>query len=264
MSYYFNELPAEPHRRRVLVVMDRVAAEEFIRTPPGAAVARDDEVALLGWTSIVPRTGDVLLGLERDGRLPERGVRMVLNPFEDRDYRPVAPAVERLPVSKAYALRTLCQRLGAATFRCELGHKTTSDSEWRAGAAASAPKGGGELLLKRALANLASEQAVIEGKYGGAMPDFAAVEEFRRLAGAHLDPDFAQVIREATYQANPPTELAVSIDVEHEVRSLLSLLARVKVPSVAEASADLALESKESVRHFMRVRVTWNRTAARR
>lgn len=257
MGIYTQQIPDEPHRRRMLVLLDKHAAYAHRNDAWYGRLGLDPAVAIVlvdPETHIDHAVMELLqrTGLDRQNRL------LALNPFNWDEYQEPQDQVLGLPVAKARIMRRLAQLLGATNFSLEVEHRSEVTSEWKSGVDAAVPKGGGGAMLHRAMVQLADRKAAVAGKFAGAEPDIESAEALLRRAGLSSDGELRSLLEAARPGPNRVLQHTCAVSAVNEARKTIDMTAEVKVPGVIECMGEFVKKWSDRTEYRMKVDVCWD------
>jgi hypothetical protein len=256
MSIYTQQIPDEPHRRRMLVLLDRHAAHAYRNEAWYGKLGLDPAVAVV-LVDPERHMGHAVMDLLQRTGLERRNQLLALNPFNWDEYQEPKDQVLGLPVAKARIMRRLAQLLGATSFSLEVEHKSERTSEWKSGVKASAPKGGGGAMLHRAMVNLADRKATVAGKFSGGDPAIDQAEALLNRAGLSADGELRSLLEAARPGPNRVLQHTCAISAVNEARKTIDMTAEVKVPGIIECTGEFVKNRSDRTEYRMKADVRW-------
>jgi hypothetical protein len=248
-----ESLPAEPGRRRVIVVLTDAQYRYFQQDQSLRFLLTEYEVAICRPADKSMRQGGGLEAQLDRRQLLRPGAVLIQNPYDETSYFDAEVAAEELFNAKVNAFLRLCQLLGA--------EKVEATSILRVGAGegrnvpvtanAETPYGGLEISagVKTDRRGSSAEELKFTREFAAGPPDIPAAEAHLESTRLAADTNLASLVAARADLNNPLRRQRFVIETKVDSERFRAILGRVAAPL---ASLNVGVDSHTTLTHYYR------------
>jgi hypothetical protein len=245
--------PAEPWRRKGIIVLDEQEIERCEYESEGAALLLNEEVYILKFP--VQDDNPVIQDLEVSG-LINPGAVLAQSPFDKDIYKDIAQAPRQFALAKHVYFSTFCMYLGAREVNVE-----QIESREISGTKTLNVKGGvtqyaGDLSAESEELEALRSQLTLHDTFTGGDADVDAAEELLRQKQLLGDVNMSSLLE--MRRANTPSQLVsrtLKINLSSEAKRNLTVIGRLGVPGFINLEADYKRIVREQTEFTQTVQV---------
>ncbi len=233
-----GSFPADPGRRRVILVLREHDIERCGYEPEAAQALLDDEIFVLKAPLEAARgAAPALKNIEAAG-LARPGSILVQSPYDSNIYEDVESAPQRFALAKHMHFSNLCRHLGAKEVRVEqIDVKSSDRKSWinvKAKTRGSTAQGS---IEAEELEEFRSQMSLVD-RFEGAGTDIESAEKLLQRTGLLSDQYMRDLLEMRRDGSNHLLSRTLKLNLSSESSRNLSAVGRLTVPTFIDVSAE--------------------------